>query len=132
MLTRTRIQVATLSLVLATLLAPGCLRAQYMGSISGRVVDAITRERIPDVEDKRLVFRNAVADVLYVVDGQVIRPPMTFYIDAAGVDCVEVRRGYSAVAEFKPSVVGENYSGVELIWTNGAIGPRPQQCLPGG
>lgn len=250
MLTRTRIQAAAFSLALAILVVPGCLRAQYIGSISGRVVDAITREPIPDVivsivgsdltagtdsdgrftvdsvmaglvrvqaqilgyvsittdyytvrpesveqvdfalapvlyeldqvsvtgqrpaarwrahqgaqvltkemipqrgdiltainglvpavrttgrrEDTRLVVRNAVADVLYVVDGQVIRPPLTFYIDAAGVDCVEVRRGYSAVAEFKPSIAGETYSGVVLIWTKGAIGPRPAQCLPGG
>jgi len=83
-------------------------------------------------DDTRMVIRNAEADVLYVVDGNVIRPPLTFYIDAAQVECVEVRRGFSAVAEFKPSIVGENYAGVVLIWTRGALGPRPRACMPGG
>jgi len=82
-------------------------------------------------EDTRMIVRNAAQHVLYVVDGQVIRPPLTFYIEAARVDCVEVRRGFSAVSEFKPSIVGETYAGVVLIWTEGAIGPRPKQCLPG-
>ncbi|UCD23975.1 MAG: carboxypeptidase regulatory-like domain-containing protein [Gemmatimonadota bacterium] len=83
-------------------------------------------------DDTRMVVRNAEADVLYVVDGSVIRPPLTFYIDAAQVDCVEIRRGFSAVVQFKPSIVGENYSGVVLIWTRGALGPRPRDCVPGG
>jgi hypothetical protein len=81
-------------------------------------------------EDTRMIVRNAAQHVLYVVDGQVIRPPLTFYIEAARVECVEVRRGFTAVSEFKPSIVGETYAGVVLIWTEGAIGPRPKQCLP--
>jgi hypothetical protein len=82
-------------------------------------------------EDTRMIVRGSSNDVLYVIDGRVIRPPLTFYIDAANVECVEVRRGFSAVAEFKPSIVGANYAGVILIWTRGALGPRPRQCLPG-
>ncbi len=83
-------------------------------------------------EDQRLVVRNAEADMLYVVDNVVIRPPLTFYIDVADVVCVEIRRGFRAVMEFKPSIVGPNYSGVLLIWTKGTIGPRPKQCIGGG
>ena len=82
-------------------------------------------------EDTRMVVRNASADVLYVVDGNIIRPPLTFYIDATQVECVEVRRGFSAVAMYKPSIVGEVYSGVVLIWTKGALGARPRDCVPG-
>jgi hypothetical protein len=104
-------------------------RGDILSAINGLVPAVRTRGRR---DDTRLVVRNAAADVLYVIDGQVIRPPLTFYIDAASVECVEVRRGYSAVSEFKPSLVGENYSGVVLIWTKGAIGPRPRACLPGG
>ncbi len=104
-------------------------RGDILTAINGLVPAVRTRGRR---DDTRLVVRNAPADVLYVIDGQVIRPPLTFYIDAARVDCVEVRRGYSAVSEYKPSITGENYAGVVLIWTKGAIGPRPAQCLPGG
>jgi len=82
-------------------------------------------------EDTRMVVRNAKTDVLYVVDGNIIRPPLTFYIDATQVDCVEVRRGFSAVTQFKPSIAGETYSGVVLIWTKGALGARPRDCVPG-
>ena len=82
-------------------------------------------------EDTRLIVRNSRNDVLYVLDGRVIRPPLTFYVEAYLVECVEVRRGYRAVSEFKPSIVGETYSGVVLIWTQGALGPRPNECLPG-
>jgi hypothetical protein len=69
--------------------------------------------------------------VLHVLDGRVIRPPLTFYVEASIVECVEVRRGYRAVTEFKPSIAGENYSGVVLIWTQGALGSRPNKCVPG-
>lgn len=81
-------------------------------------------------EDTRLSVRGAATDVLYVVDGQVLRPPLQFYIGASEVECVEVRRGYRAVMEYKPSIVGETYSGVVLIWTNGSLGPKPRECMP--
>ena len=102
----------------------------------GSVLDAL-HGLVPGVrtrgmhEDARLVVRGAEADVLYVLDGHVIRPPLTFYVDAGDVDCVEIRKGFSAVMEFKPSIVGENYAGVVLIWTTGYVGPRPRQCVRG-
>jgi hypothetical protein len=79
-------------------------------------------------DDTRLVVRGAQADVLYVVDGQAIRPPLTFYIDARDVDCVEVRKGFSAVMEFKPPGTEDTYAGVVLIFTEGYIGNRPRGC----
>jgi hypothetical protein len=103
-------------------------RGDILSALGGLVPGVSVRGRR---DNTRVVVRNAAADVLYVVDGQVIRPPLTFYIEAAAVDCVEVRKGYSAVAEYKPSVMGENYSGVVLIWTRGAIGARPAACVRG-
>ena len=79
-------------------------------------------------EDTRLVVRGAQADVLYVLDGQALRPPLTFYIDAQDVDCVEVRKGFSAVMEFKPPGNNDTYAGVVLIFTEGYIGSRPPGC----
>ena len=102
-------------------------RGDILSALQGLVPSVRVRGRR---DDTRLVVRNAAADVLYVVDGIVIRPPLTFYIDATQVDCVEVRRGFSAVAQFKPSIVGENYAGVVLIWTKGALGARPRSCVP--
>jgi hypothetical protein len=103
-------------------------RGNILNALQGLVPSVRVRGRR---DETRLVVRNAEADVLYVIDGRVVRPPLTFYIDAADVDCVEVRRGFRAVIEFKPSVVGPNYAGVVLIWTKGAIGPRPKDCIGG-
>lgn len=101
-------------------------RGDILSAIHGLVPSVRVRGRR---DDTRLVVRGAEADVLYVVDGHVIRPPLQFYISAAEVECVEIRRGYRAVTEYKPSIVGETYAGVVLIWTRGAIGPRPKECL---
>ncbi len=101
-------------------------RGDILSAIHGLVPSVRVRGRR---DDTRLVVRGAEADVLYVVDGHVLRPPLQFYISAAEVDCVEIRRGYRAVTEYKPSIVGEAYAGVVLIWTRGAIGPRPKECL---
>jgi hypothetical protein len=101
-------------------------RGDILSALHGLVPGVRTRGRR---EDTRLVVRGAEADVLYVVDGNVMRPPLNFYISAAEVDCVEVRRGFRAVTEFKPSIVGETYAGVVLIWTRGAIGARPRECI---
>jgi hypothetical protein len=70
--------------------------------------------------------------VLYVVNGSVITPPLQFYIDAADVDCVEVRRGYRAAQEFRRDILGPIYSGVVLIWTRGSTEPKPAQCYGNG
>ena len=83
-------------------------------------------------EDTRLVVRGAEADVIYVVDGNVIRPPLTFNIDVSDVACVEIRKGFSAVMEFKPSAIGPTYAGVVLIFTDSYIGARPRACVSGG
>lgn len=79
-------------------------------------------------EDTRVTVRRSHASVLFVVDGVVITPPMTFYIDTQEVECVEVRRGYRAAQEFRPSIHGETYSGVILIWTKGSLGRKPPGC----
>jgi hypothetical protein len=104
-------------------------QGDILNALHGLVPGVRTRGRR---EETRLVVRGAQADVLYVVDGQVMRPPLQFYIPASQVECVEVRKGYRAVSEYKPSIVGETYGGVVLIWTKGAIGARPSQCMPGG
>ena len=79
-------------------------------------------------DDTRLSVRESRADVLYVIDGLVITPPLTFYVDAGDVQCVEFRPGSSATLEFRPSIFGERYSGVLLIWTKGNSAPMPGQC----
>lgn len=101
-------------------------RGDILSALHGLVPGVRTRGRH---DDTRLVVRGAQADVLYVVDGIVMRPPLTIYISAAEVECVEIRRGYRAVTEFKPSIVGETYAGVVLIWTRGALGARPKECI---
>ncbi len=99
----------------------------------GNILDAL-QGVVPGVrsqgrhEDTRLVIRGAQADVLYVLDGQALRPPLTFYVDAGDVDCVEVRKGFSAVMEFKPPGNNDTYAGVVLIFTKGYIGDRPRGC----
>ena len=99
----------------------------------GNILDAL-QGVVPGVrvrgrrEDTRLVVRGAQADVLYVLDGNVLRPPLTFYVDAQDVDCVEVRKGFSAVMEFKPPGTEAIYAGVVLIFTRDYIGSRPRGC----
>ncbi len=83
-------------------------------------------------DDTRLVVRNGRNDVLYVIDGTVVRPPLQFYIDSSDVECVEVRRGMNAALQFKQSLNSEMYSGVVLIWTREVGGsPRPAECQKG-
>lgn len=79
-------------------------------------------------EGTRVSVRNSPYDVLYVIDGVVVTPPLTFYIDTRDVECVEVRRGYRASQEFRPSIDSEPYGGVILIWTRGSLAPRPREC----
>ncbi len=79
-------------------------------------------------EDTRVSIRGSHADVLYVIDGTVVTPPLTFYIDAQDVECVEVRRGYRSAQEFRPSISGQLYSGVILIWTRGSLAQQPKEC----
>jgi hypothetical protein len=81
-------------------------------------------------DQTRVRARGSRNEVLYVIDGIVARPPLTFYIDAADVECVEVRRGSSAAQEFRRSVASEIYSGVILIWTKGGVVAKPPGCTP--
>ena len=81
-------------------------------------------------EDAGVRARQSHASMLFVVDGTVITPPLTFYIDTQDVECVEVRRGYRASQEFRPSINGQTYSGVILIWTKGGLAPKPRECQP--
>jgi hypothetical protein len=101
----------------------------------GNVLDAlqgvVSGVRVSgDHENTRLVVRGQTADVLYVLDGTALRPPLTFYIDAADVDCVEIRKGFSAVMEFKPPGNEDTHAGVVLIFTKGYLGNRPRGCTP--
>lgn len=79
-------------------------------------------------DDTRVRIRQSSSEVLYVIDGMVITPPLVFSIDTRDVECVEVRRGYRAAQEFRPSINSEAYSGVILIWTRGSRAPRPREC----
>ncbi len=108
----------------------------------------ITRDKLPPAGDLLVALEGAVPglqvmgrrdgtwvsirgsrnDVLYVVDGIVITPPLTFYIDTAEVLCVEVRRGRRAAQEFRRSLNAEVYGGVILIWTRGTSSPLPETC----
>jgi|GEM_PF-3106397 len=103
---------------------------------SGNVLDAL-QGVVPGVrvrgrrEDTRLVVRGQQADVLYVLDGNALRPPLTFYIDSRDVDCVEIRKGFTAVMEFKPPGTEDIYAGVVLIFTKGYLGNRPRACRTG-
>lgn len=79
-------------------------------------------------DDQGVSFRNSRQPALYVINGVVVTPPLTFYIDVNEVECVEVRSGYRAAQEFRLTINGPNYSGVILIWTRGSIAPRPREC----
>ena len=104
------------------------IQGDILNAIHGLVPGVRTRGTR---EDTRLVVRGAESDVIYVVDGRVIRPPLTFRIDVSDVACVEIRKGFSAVMEYKPSVVGPTYAGVVLIFTESYIGARPSACISG-
>jgi hypothetical protein len=121
--------VAAPSMVGATLLTRTQLpkNGSIIEALQGAVPGLQTHGR---GEYARQSIRGSRSDVLYVINGAVITPPLTFYIDAADVDCVEVRRGYRAANEIRPSFVGETYSGVILIWTRGSLTPRPEGCPP--
>ncbi|OHB22492.1 MAG: hypothetical protein A2939_02125 [Parcubacteria group bacterium RIFCSPLOWO2_01_FULL_48_18] len=100
----------------------------------GNILDALAGF-VPGVRsvgqhgDKRLVIRGNNADAIYVLDGVIIKPPLFFYVDAADVECVEIRRGTQAAQEFRASITDPLYGGVVLIWTQGSYyPPRPKQC----
>jgi hypothetical protein len=88
----------------------------------------LTKEQIPQRGD----ILNALHGLPPTVRVPGRRDDTRIVVRNAAVECVEVRRGFSAVADFKPSIVGEDYAGVVLIWTRGALGPRPRACMPGG
>lgn len=81
-----------------------------------------------DHENRRTSIRMSHTDALYVINGTVVRPPLVFYIDVAEVECVEVRKGYTAAQEFNPSLATPTYGGVILIWTRGSLGNKPRGC----
>lgn len=111
----------------ATVVTRDQLPAQ--GDVLQALQGAVPGLRLTGRQDQtRTRIRHAMSDVLYVVNGTVITPPLTFYIDVSEVECVEVRRGFQAANEFRPSIVGEIYAGVILIWTRGALGARPAAC----
>ncbi len=106
-------------------------RGDILNALQGAVPGISVRGRR---DNTRVRARGSLSEVLFVIDGVVTTPPLRFYIDAANVDCVEVRRGSLAAQEYRTSINSEIYSGVVLIWTKGAYGPRPQSCYksPGG
>lgn len=79
--------------------------------------------------DTRVMARGSMHQMLFVLDGAVITPPLTFYIDVQDVDCVEIRRGQAAATEFRPPGNEHLYSGVILIWTKGSLERRPSVCV---
>lgn len=103
-------------------------RGNLLDALQGVVAGVQTTGRR---EDTRITIRGSHADVLYVIDGTVVTPPLTFYIDTQDVQCVEVRRGYRSAQEFRPSISGQLYSGVILIWTRGSLEPQPKECSGG-
>lgn len=82
-------------------------------------------------DGQRTRARGSEREMMFVIDGVAITPPLTFYVDVRDVECVEVRRGYHAAAEFRRNIVGEAYSGVILIWTRGTNQPMPPSCRGG-
>jgi hypothetical protein len=103
-------------------------RGNVLDALQGVVAGVQTTGRR---DETRLRIRGSHAEALYVIDGTVVTPPLTFYVDSQDVQCVEVRRGYRAAQEFRPSITGQLYSGVILIWTRGSIAPQPKECTGG-
>lgn len=100
-------------------------RGNILSALQGVVAGIHASGRRDDVGIRA---RQSHASMLFVIDGTVVTPPLTFYIDTQDVECVEVRRGYRAAQEFRPSIRGEMYSGVILIWTRGSLAPQPREC----
>ena len=100
-------------------------RGNILSALQGVVAGLQTSGRREDVGVRA---RQSHSSMLYVIDGTVITPPLTFYIDTQDVRCVEVRRGYRAAQEFRASISGQMYSGVVLIWTKGSLAPQPREC----
>jgi hypothetical protein len=100
-------------------------RGDILTALQGTVPSLRTSGRR---DDTRVRIRQSSSEVLYVIDGTVITPPLMFSIDTREVECVEVRRGYRAAQEFRPSINSEAYSGVVLIWTRGSREPKPREC----
>jgi hypothetical protein len=99
------------------------------GDVLQALQGAVPGVRLTGRQDQtRTRIRHSMSDALYVINGTVVTPPLTFYIDVGDVECVEIRRGFQAASEFRPSINGETYSGVILIWTRGALGARPAAC----
>ncbi len=101
-------------------------RGDILNALQGAVPSISVRGRR---DDTRVRARGSLSEVLFVIDGVVTTPPLRFYIDAANVDCVEVRRGHLAAQEYRSSINSEIYSGVVLIWTKGAFGAKPRSCF---
>ena len=113
-------------------------RGEIIQALEGRVPGIrLVRRRGPDGieirEDRGLQTRGRGRGILFVVDGTVITPPLTFYIDASEVQCVEIRRGASSVLEFSRTMTedmrGTGYGGVILIWTWGSRAPLNEECV---
>lgn len=100
-------------------------RGNILSALQGVVPGLQTSGRRDDVGVR---LRQSHASALFVIDGTVITPPLMFYIDTQDVACVEVRRGYRAAQEFRPSINSQPYSGVILIWTRGSQAPLPREC----
>ncbi len=101
-------------------------RGDILNALQGAVPSISVRGRR---DNTRVRARGSMSEVLFVIDGVVTTPPLRFYIDAANVECVEVRRGHLAAQEYRASINSEIYSGVVLIWTKGALGARPRSCF---
>ncbi len=101
-------------------------RGNILNALQGVVAGVkITGRR----DDTRIVMRGNVNGVLYVIDGTIITPPLTFYLDSRDVECVEIRRGSASANEFRKSINSPRYSGVILIWTTGSKIARPAACF---
>ncbi len=101
-------------------------RGNILNALQGVIAGIRTTGRR---DDTRIVMRGNAKGVLYVIDGTVITPPLTFYLDSRDVECVEVRRGSASAMEFRKSINSPMYSGVILIWTTGSKIPRPRDCF---
>ena len=79
-------------------------------------------------DDTRVRLRGGIAEPMFVINGVVARPPLQFYIGASEVECIEVRRGRTAVLEFRGSSQIDVYNGVILIWTKDSSRPMMGAC----
>ena len=71
------------------------------------------------------------ADTLYVVDGQVLKPPLTFSVDVPDMGWVEEKTGFGALQGLNPPDQGAVFADVAIIWTASSIGQRPASWAGG-